>query len=161
MATSVDKMIDNIMKYQEGEKVIILAPVVRHQKGEHKALFDKYLKMGYIRALVDKEMVMLDQEISLDKNKMHDVDIVIDRLKMKEDIRERLADALRVCLKLSGGYARIKTDSEDITYSEHYSCSECGYSVPKLEPRLFSFNSPLGACPYCNGLGVTKVFIRI
>ena len=156
MATSVDKMIDNIMKYQEGEKVIILAPVVRHQKGEHKALFDKYLKMGYIRALVDKEMVMLDQEISLDKNKMHDVDIIIDRLKMKEDIRERLADALRVCLKLSGGYARIKTDSEDITYSEHYSCSECGYSVPKLEPRLFSFNSPLGACPYCNGLGVTK-----
>lgn len=156
MATSVDKMIDNIMKCQEGEKVIILAPVVRHQKGEHKALFDKYLKMGYIRALVDKEMVMLDQEISLDKNKMHDVDIIIDRLKMKEDIRERLADALRVCLKLSGGYARIKTDSEDITYSEHYSCSECGYSVPKLEPRLFSFNSPLGACPYCNGLGVTK-----
>ncbi len=155
-ATSVDKMIENIMKYPEGEKIIILAPVVRHQKGEHKALFDKYLKMGYIRALIDKEMCMLDSEINLEKNKMHDIDIVIDRVKMKEDIRERIADALRVCLKLSSGYVRIITDNDDITYSEHYSCSECGYSVPKLEPRLFSFNSPLGACPYCNGLGVTK-----
>ncbi len=155
-ATSVDKMIDNIMKYPEGEKIIILAPVVRHQKGEHKALFEKYLKMGYIRAEIDKEMYMLDTEINLEKNKMHDIDIVIDRLKMKDDIRERVADALRVCLKLSSGYVRIKTESDDVTYSEHYSCSECGYSVPKLEPRLFSFNSPLGACPYCNGLGVTK-----
>ena len=153
LATSVDQMIENIMKFSDGERIIIMAPVVSHSKGEHKALLDKYLKMGYVRAMIDNEMYMLDEEINLDRNKMHDIDIVIERLKMKADIRERLADALRVTLKISGGYVRIKTDNEDIVYSEHYSCKYCGYSVPKLEPRLFSFNSPLGACPDCNGLG--------
>ena len=152
-ATSVDQMIEHIMKYPEGERVIIMAPVALHQKGEHKALLDKYLKMGYIRAEIDGQTMMLDEEINLEKTKMHDIYIVIERLKMKSDIRERLADALRVTLKIGQGYARIKTDSDDNTYSEHYSCKYCGYSVPKLEPRLFSFNSPLGACPSCNGLG--------
>jgi len=152
-ATSVDQMIEHIMKYPEGERVIIMAPVALHQKGEHKALLDKYLKMGYIRAEIDGQTMMLDEEINLEKTKMHDIYIVIERLKMKPDIRERLADALRVTLKIGQGYARIKTDSDDNTYSEHYSCKYCGYSVPKLEPRLFSFNSPLGACPSCNGLG--------
>ena len=152
-ATSVDQMIEHIMKYPEGERVIIMAPVALHQKGEHKALLDKYLKMGYVRAEIDGQTMMLDEEINLEKTKMHDIYIVIERLKMKPDIRERLADALRVTLKIGQGYARIKTDSDDNTYSEHYSCKYCGYSVPKLEPRLFSFNSPLGACPSCNGLG--------
>ncbi|MCR5705946.1 MAG: excinuclease ABC subunit UvrA [Acholeplasmatales bacterium] len=152
-ATSVDQMIEHIMKYPEGERVIIMAPVALHQKGEHKALLDKYLKMGYIRAEIDGETYMLDEDFTLEKTKMHDIYIVIERLKMKPDIRERLADALRVTLKLGQGYARIKSDTEDNTYSEHYSCKYCGYSVPKLEPRLFSFNSPLGACPDCNGLG--------
>ena len=152
-ATSVDQMIEHIKKYPEGERVIIMAPVALHQKGEHKALLDKYLKMGYIRAEIDGQTMMLDEEINLEKTKMHDIYIVIERLKMKPDIRERLADALRVTLKIGQGYARIKTDSDDNTYSEHYSCKYCGYSVPKLEPRLFSFNSPLGACPSCNGLG--------
>ena len=152
-ATSVDQMIEHIMKYPEGQRVIIMAPVALHQKGEHKALLEKYLKMGYIRAEIDGEMRMLDEDINLERTKMHDIYIVIERLKMKEDIRERLADALRVTLKISQGYARILTDNEDVVYSEHYSCKICGYSVPKLEPRLFSFNSPLGACPDCNGLG--------
>ena len=127
LATSVDQMIENIMKFSDGERIIIMAPVVSHSKGEHKALLDKYLKMGYVRAMIDNEMYMLDEEINLDRNKMHDIDIVIERLKMKADIRERLADALRVTLKISGGYVRIKTDNEDIVYSEHYSCKYCGY----------------------------------
>lgn len=152
-ATSVDKMIENIMSIPEGERVIIMAPVVSHKKGEHKALLEKYLKMGYVRAQIDGEMYMLDEEINLDRNKMHDIDIVVERLKMKDDVRERLADALRVTLKLSSGYVKIKTDSYEDIYSEHYSCKYCGFSMPKLEPRLFSFNSPLGACPSCNGLG--------
>ncbi len=155
-ATTIDQMISHILDNEEGSRVIILAPVVSRAKGEHKALLEKYLKLGFIRARIDGEMRMLDEEINLERTKNHDIDIVVERLKLQEGIRERLADSLRTCTKYSGGYVKVLINDKELLFSEHYSCKYCGYSVPKLEPRLFSFNSPLGACPDCNGLGVKK-----
>lgn len=155
-ATSIDEMINRIFEYPLGSKVIVMSPVVENSKGEHKAIFEKYLHEGFIRARVDGNMVMLDEPIELDKFKKHNIDIVVERLKLTPDIRSRLADALRVCTKYSKGYVKLLIDDKEILFSEHYSCKYCGYSVPKLEPRLFSFNSPLGACACCNGLGVNQ-----
>ncbi|MGM9970935.1 MAG: excinuclease ABC subunit UvrA [Anaeroplasmataceae bacterium] len=155
-ATSIDQMIERILSYPKDSKIIIMAPVIENSKGEHKAIFEKYLQSGFVRARVDGEMVMLDEPITLDKNKKHNIDIVVERLKLNDSIRPRLADALRVCTKFSKGYVKLLIDDKEILFSEHYSCKYCGYSVPKLEPRLFSFNSPLGACECCNGLGVNQ-----
>ena len=153
-ATTIDQMINYILDNPEGTRIMIMAPVVSRSKGEHKAVLEKYLKLGFIRARIDGEMRMLDEEINLERTKNHDIDIVVERLKLQDGIRERLADSLRTCTKFSGGYVKVLINDEESLYSEHYSCKYCGYSVPKLEPRLFSFNSPLGACPTCNGLGV-------
>ncbi len=155
-AQSVDQMTKKVLELSEGTKFYILSPVVVQKRGEHKNIFQKFLKEGYSRAIVDNTLYELEEEINLNKNLKHDVDILIDRLKMKEGLESRITQALELALKASGGYAKVKIldTNEELFFSEHYACKICGYSVPNLEPRLFSFNSPLGACPDCKGLGV-------
>lgn len=155
-AQSVDQMTKRVLELPEGTKFYILSPVVVQKRGEHKNIFQKFLKEGYSRAIVDDTLYELEEEINLNKNLKHDIDILIDRLKMKEGLESRITQALELALKASDGYAKVKNvdTNEELFFSEHYACKICGYSVPNLEPRLFSFNSPLGACPDCKGLGV-------
>lgn len=148
-----EQMVNKVLALPLGTRVQILSPVIMHQRGEHKGVFEKYLKEGFVRALVDGQMMDLDGEINLERNKMHDIDIVVSRFVMKEDIRERVIEALEIALRFSNGYAKVLYDDKEMFLSEHYACKECGFTMPKVEPRLFSFNSPLGACPECNGLG--------
>ena len=152
---SIDQIVDKIMNYPIGSKLYITSPVVFREKGEHKKVFEKYLRLGYVRALVDGEMVDLDSDTypELDKNKKHNVFIVVERLKLKEDSRQRIFAAVETAIAESAGYVVCYVDDKEEFYSTVYACPYCGYSLPTLEPRLFSFNSPLGACPDCNGLG--------
>lgn len=150
---SVEEIVNRIMQYPIGSKVYITAPVIFHQKGEHKNIFSKYLKDGFIRALVDGQMMDLDSNIELEKNKKHDIYIVLERLIMKEGVRSRIFDAVEASINASNGYCVVYCDEKEEFFSSVYSCPYCGYSLAGLEPRLFSFNSPLGACPECNGLG--------
>lgn len=148
-----EEMVKKVLALPEGAKVWVMSPVIMHSKGEHKAVFEKYLHEGFIRVRVDGEIVSLEDEIKLDKNKEHDIDIVVSRFVMKEGIRDRVSEALEIALKFSGGFVKVMYDDNELFLSEHYACKECGFTMPKIEPRLFSFNSPLGACPECNGLG--------
>ncbi len=150
---SIDQIVDRIMEHPEGSRLYITSPVVFRQKGEHKQVFEKYLRLGYVRALVDGEMMDIDSEIKLEKNKKHDIFIVVERLKMKEGVRPRIFEAVSMAVKDSNGYCALYCDDKEEFYSTVYACPYCGYSLKELEPRLFSFNSPLGACPDCNGLG--------
>ena len=153
---TVKQMADTIDKYEEGSKLQVLARMVKNQKGTFKDLFEDLLKDGYIRVQVDGQTMLLDEGIDLDKNKKHNIDVVIDRIVKKEGYRSRLIDSLEVGLKLTGGeviVSNLTTKTESL-FSEHLACPICGFSVPKLEPRLFSFNNPLGACPDCRGLGI-------
>ena len=153
---TIKQMADTIDKYPDGSKLQVLARVVKNQKGTFKDLFEDLLKDGYIRVQVDGEVKLLDEGIELDKNKKHNIDVVIDRIIKKEGYRSRLIDSLEVGLKLTGGEVVVAnlSDGSEALFSEHLACPECGFSVPKLEPRLFSFNNPLGACPDCRGLGI-------
>ncbi len=155
LAQTIDQMVSRVLKIEEGKKVYILSPVVKAKRGEHKNVFAKFLRDGYSRAFVDKTLMNLDEEINLNKNTKHDIDIVIERFKMREGLDSRIFQALELACTASCGYAKVYVEDteEELFFSEHYACKECGYSVPKLEPQLFSFNSPLGACPACNGLG--------
>ena len=150
---TIKQMIDQVMELPEGARIMIMAPVIRQKKGSHKDLFDKMRKEGYVRAEVDGEMLMLEDEIDLDKNQKHDISIVIDRMVKREENRSRINDSLETALKLTDGLVVVKDGNEEMLFSNKYACKYCGFSVPNLEPRLFSFNSPLGACPDCNGLG--------
>lgn len=153
---TIKQMADTIDRYDDGDRLMILARVVKRKKGTFKDYFADLLKDGYLRVIVDGQNYMLDEEIELDKNKRHDIDVVIDRIIKKEGYRSRLVDSLEVALKLTGGEAVVQnltTKTEEL-FSEHLACPVCGFSVPKLEPRLFSFNNPLGACPDCRGLGI-------
>ena len=150
---TIKQMIDQVMELPEGARIMIMAPVIRQKKGSHKDLFDKMRKDGYVRAEVDGEMLMLEDEIDLDKNQKHDISIVIDRMVKREENRSRINDSLETALKLTDGLVVVKDGNEEMLFSNKYACKYCGFSVPNLEPRLFSFNSPLGACPDCNGLG--------
>lgn len=153
---TVKQMADTIDRYDDGDRLMVLARVVKRKKGTFKDYFADLLKDGYLRVIVDGQNYMLDEEIELDKNKRHDIDVVIDRIIKKEGYRSRLVDSLEVALKLTGGEAVVQnltTKTEEL-FSEHLACPVCGFSVPKLEPRLFSFNNPLGACPDCRGLGI-------
>ena len=152
-SVTIDEIVDKIQKYDEGSRVYITSPVIFHQKGEHKQVIAKALKDGYVRALVDGEMLELDSEINLDKNKKHDIFIVVDRLVIKPDIRQRIFDAVETSVKESDGYCVTYIGDKEDFFSTMHACPYCGYSVANLEPRLFSFNSPLGACSSCNGLG--------
>lgn len=153
---TIKQMADTIDKYEEGSKLQVLARVVKNQKGTFKDLFEDLLKDGYIRVQVDGKTMLLDEGIDLDKNKKHNIDVVIDRIVKKEGYRSRLIDSLEVGLKLTGGEVIVEnlTTKTEALFSEHLACPICGFSVPKLEPRLFSFNNPLGACPDCRGLGI-------
>lgn len=150
---SVEEIVNKIMEYPEGSRLYITAPVVFRQKGEHKNVFAKYLKEGYVRALVDGEMIDLDSPIELEKTKKHDIFIVLERLVMKDGIRSRVFEAVETAANASGGYCVVYCDGKEEFFSTLHACPHCGYSLANLEPRLFSFNNPLGACPECNGLG--------
>ena len=153
---TIKQMADTIDRYDDGDRLMVLARVVKRKKGTFKDYFADLLKDGHLCVIVDGQNYMLDEEIELDKNKRHDIDVVIDRIIKKEGYRSRLVDSLEVALKLTGGEAVVQnltTKTEEL-FSEHLACPVCGFSVPKLEPRLFSFNNPLGACPDCRGLGI-------
>ena len=150
---TIKQMIDQVMELPDGARIMIMAPVIKQKKGSHKDLFDKMRKEGYVRAEVDGSMVLLEDEINLDKNQKHDISIVIDRMVKREENRSRINDSLETALKLTDGLVIVKNGSDEMLFSNKYACKYCGFSVPNLEPRLFSFNSPLGACPDCNGLG--------
>lgn len=153
---TIKQMADTIDQYADGDRLMVVARVVKRKKGTFKDYFADLLKDGYLRVVVDGQNYMLDEEIELDKNKKHDIDVVIDRIIKKEGYRNRLVDSLEVGLKLTGGEVIVQnltTKTEEL-FSEHLACPICGFSVPKLEPRLFSFNNPLGACPDCRGLGI-------
>ena len=153
---TIKQMADTIDQYADGDRLMVVARVVKRKKGTFKDYFVDLLKDGYLRVIVDGQNYMLDEEIELDKNKKHDIDVVIDRIIKKEGYRSRLVDSLEVGLKLTGGEVIVQnltTKTEEL-FSEHLACPICGFSVPKLEPRLFSFNNPLGACPDCRGLGI-------
>lgn len=153
---TIKQMADTIDQYADGDRLMVVARVVKRKKGTFKDYFADLLKDGYLRVVVDGQNYMLDEEIELDKNKKHDIDVVIDRIIKKEGYRSRLVDSLEVGLKLTGGEVIVQnltTKTEEL-FSEPLACPICGFSVPKLEPRLFSFNNPLGACPDCRGLGI-------
>ncbi|WP_125766925.1 excinuclease ABC subunit UvrA [Lapidilactobacillus wuchangensis] len=152
---SVDQMADRVLQLPERTKIQIFSPIVRQKKGQHKKEFDKIKREGYVRIRVDGEVHDINDEIELDKNKKHDIDIVIDRIVVKSGIRSRLFDSLEAALRLSEGYANVDViGGEMLVFSEHYACPLCGFTVGEMEPRLFSFNAPFGACPDCDGLGV-------
>lgn len=150
---TIVQMVNRAMAFEDGTRLEVLAPVTRNQKGTFKDFFEKLRKDGYLRIYVDGEMRLLEEEIVLDKNKKHNLDIVIDRIKKNENSRSRLHDSIENSLKLANGLCLLKTPEEEVLFSSNYSCVECGFSLPALEPRLFSFNSPLGACDHCKGLG--------
>ncbi|WP_211061896.1 excinuclease ABC subunit UvrA [Heyndrickxia faecalis] len=151
---TVEQMVDRIMAYPERTRLLVLAPVVSGKKGRHVKLLDDIKKQGFVRVRIDGEMLDLGEEIELDKNKKHSIDIVVDRIVIKDGIEPRLADSLETALKLADGRVVIDViGEEELLFSEHLACPICGFSIDKLEPRMFSFNSPFGACPECDGLG--------
>jgi len=152
---TVDQMVDSIFALGEGTKVQILAPVVRGRKGEYVKLIDDIKKAGFIRARIDGVIVDLsEQEAAMDKNKKHNIEIVVDRIIIKNDVRARLTDSIETALNLSGGLLLVDIQNHDaILFSQNYACPECGISMEELTPRMFSFNNPFGACPVCSGLG--------
>ncbi|WEV40443.1 excinuclease ABC subunit UvrA [Lactobacillus sp. ESL0681] len=152
---SVEQMVDRILALPERTRIQLLAPVVRAKRGEHKDVFKRVQRSGYVRVIVDGEMHEIDEEFTLAKNKRHTIDIVVDRLVVKEGIRSRLFDSVEAALRLSDGYMNVDIiDGETLNFSEDYACPKCGFTVGEMEPRLFSFNAPFGACPDCDGLGV-------
>src|SRR3954453_5558597 len=154
-AQSAEQIIDQVMTLDEGTRFMVLAPVVRGRKGEYGKLFEELRGEGYTRVKVDGEVRRLEEEIVLDKKYKHDIAVVVDRLVMRDDLRKRLADSIETAVGLADGLLEIEeVDSADVkTYSERFACLHCGTSMPELEPRMFSFNSPHGACPRCTGLG--------
>lgn len=152
---TIDQMVDRVSNLPEGSKIQILAPIVRGKKGQHVKEFDAARRSGYVRIRVDGNIYDLSEEIKLDKNKKHTLEIVVDRLVVKEDARSRLTDSLETALAVAGGLAIVHVmDGEEISFSQNYACVEHGISVEELMPRMFSFNNPFGACPKCTGLGV-------
>ena len=156
---SIDQMVDTVMALPEKTRIQILAPVVRGRKGEHQKLFEKAKKSGYVRVIVDGSMYELSEEIKLDKNIKHSIDIVVDRLVVKEGIEKRLTDSLENVFELTEGNAIVDViDGEPMTFSQNFACPDCGITIDEVEPRSFSFNNPFGACPVCYGLGYKMEF---
>ena len=156
---SIDQMVDAVMQLPEKTKIQILAPVVRGRKGEHQKLFERAKKSGYVRVIVDGNMYELSEDIPLDKNIKHNIDIVVDRLVVKEGIEKRLTDSLENVFALSDGNAVVDVvDGTPMTFSQNFACPDCGISIDEVEPRSFSFNNPFGACPTCYGLGYKMEF---
>jgi excinuclease ABC subunit A len=160
-AQTVSQMVDAVLALPEGSKVMLLAPVIKDRKGEHLKLFDKLKQEGFVRVRVDGEVYDIDDVPLLKKNNKHSIDVVIDRFKVRNDLKQRIADSFETALSLSEGIAGISfIDGEqpELIFSANYACRKCGYSLSELEPRLFSFNNPAGACPDCDGLGVKQYF---
>ena len=152
---SVEQMVDEVLALPERTKIQLLAPIVYQKKGQHKKVFERIQREGYVRMRVDGEVYDVSEAPELEKNKKHDIAIIIDRIVVKEGIRSRLFDSFEAALRLADGYAVVDViGQEEMLFSEHYSCPYCGFTVGELEPRLFSFNAPFGACPDCDGLGV-------
>lgn len=159
MRQTVDQMVDEIMNLAEGIKFQLLAPVIRGRKGEHTKLLSQARKSGFVRAIIDGSMYELSEEINLDKNKKHNIDIVVDRLAVKEGIERRLADSIETVLKMSEGILKVDVvGGEELKFSESFSCPDCNISIDEIEPRSFSFNNPFGACSCCTGLGFKSEF---
>jgi excinuclease ABC subunit A len=156
---TVDQIVDKVMSYDEGTKIQVMAPVVRGRKGEHAKVFDSARKSGYVRARVDGIVYDLSEKIPVEKNKKHNIEIVIDRLVIKPEITSRLADSIETASKLSNGLVMVNfVGGEDVVFSQKYACPDHGVSIDDLTPRMFSFNNPFGACPKCTGLGI---FLKI
>ncbi|MEX2326633.1 MAG: excinuclease ABC subunit UvrA, partial [Pseudomonadales bacterium] len=160
-AQTVSQMVDHVMALPEGTGLMLLAPVVKARKGEHLHLLDQLRKQGFVRARIDGLLSDLDEVAALDKNKQHTIEVIVDRFRIRDDLKTRLADSFETAINTSDGLAAIafiEGDKEDIVFSARFACPECGHSIPELEPRLFSFNNPSGACPACDGLGVNQFF---
>ena len=154
---SVDQIVETITtSYADGEKLMILAPVIRGQKGEHVKVIEGFRKSGFARIVVDGNTYNLDEEIKLEKNKKHNISVVIDRIVIKPDLQKRLTESVELALKTSGGLVAVVTPTEEHLYSNKFTCQKCGISIDEITPRLFSFNNPFGACPECHGLGFTS-----
>ncbi len=152
---TIDQIIDQVMTLPEATRIQVMAPVIRGKKGEHQKIFEDARKSGYVRVRVDGSLYDLSEEIALDKNKKHHIEVVVDRLVIREDITRRLTDSVEVASNLSGGLVVVNVVGEDrdILFSQNYACEDCGVSIEELTPRMFSFNNPFGACPTCTGLG--------
>ena len=158
---SVDQMVDQIMTLEEGTRIQVLSPVVRGKKGRHEKVLEKARKSGFVRALVDGNLYELNEEIELDKNIKHSIDIVVDRLVIKKEIAKRLTDSVETALNLSEGLMTIDVvDGKPLSFSSSFACPDCEVSIPEIEPRCFSFNNPFGACPVCAGLGYKMEFSK-
>ena len=161
-AQTVSQMVDQVLALPEGTRLMLVSPVVAERKGEHLQLMADLMAQGFIRARIDGEIYELDQPPALDLRKKHSIDAVVDRFKVKQDVRLRLAESFETALRLADGVARVvwmdDTDREELIFSDRFACNICGYSLTELEPRLFSFNNPSGACPSCDGLGVKQFF---
>ena len=163
-AQTVSQMVDTVLALPEGSKMMLLAPVIQNRKGEHLHTFEKLRSQGFVRARVNGIVTDLDDLPSLDKNKKHSIEVVVDRFKVRDDIGQRLAESFETALELTDGVARVADMDDDsvaeLVFSSKFACPHCGYSLAELEPRLFSFNSPLGACSSCDGLGVKQFLTR-
>lgn len=157
---SIDQIIDKVQSHSDGEKMLILSPIINGKKGEHKKIIEDAKKSGFTRLRVDGEVLHLDDDIKLSKTKKHSIEIVVDRLKLNPEVRKRLSDSIETALEISSGNVIVVylDKSEEEFFSEHNSCPNCGFSMEELQPRLFSFNTPYGACPECSGLGRTMDF---
>jgi len=156
VAFSIQKITDIIFENEENSKIIVMAPIVREEKGTQKDTLEKIKKNGFMRVRVDKENYLINEVPELAKTERHDIDIVIDRIVLKKENRSRVFEACELATNWSNGFVLVSVNDKEKLYSEHFACPKCGFTVPKLEPRLFSFNSPLGACPSCNGLGINQ-----
>ena len=158
---SVQQIVDRVLELPQGSRFMVMAPLVRGRKGEHMRVLDDMRRAGYVRMFIDGEVRTLDEDIRLEKNKKHSLSVVIDRLAVREGIMQRLTDSVETALKLAEGFAEVATlgeTTETQLFSEHFACNDCGISLPAIEPRLFSFNNPFGACPDCTGLGMHMEF---
>ena len=152
---TIDQIIDQVLSLPEGTRIQVMAPVIRGKKGEHAKVFEDAKRSGYVRVRVDGSLYELDEDIKLEKNKKHTIEIIVDRLIIRPDIRQRLTDSVETASKLSGGLILINLlrEEKDLSFSQNYACEDCGISMEELTPRMFSFNNPFGACPTCTGLG--------
>ena len=161
-AQTVSQMVDQVLAKPEGRKLMLLAPVIRERKGEHLAVFDELRAQGFVRARVNGRLYELDELPKLDKQKKHTIEVVVDRFKVRADLQQRLAESFETALKLADGIALVASmeddGAEDLIFSARFACPICGHSISELEPKLFSFNNPAGACPTCDGLGVKQFF---
>lgn len=160
---TLDQMVDNIMELEEGTKIQVLAPVIRGRKGEFTKLLEDFTKEGFVRARIDRETVELTDDLQIDRKKKHNVEIIVDRLVIKEEIRNRLAESVEIALKHANNLVLIDSikdgEHKEKLYSGNYACPDCGISFEELSPRMFSFNNPFGACPSCTGIGLSLIHI--